>query len=620
MVGVWTFAFYPNMAPFQPWIQIIALPMAFLLWDHLFKSDAFEIQFDKTDAQVFLAILGTLVLFQLPWLNLSLSNDEPHHLERALFPLKALTQLLAQWAPLTEASARESLWLAMDPRVLPAADLWRLLGPICLAFFIGLIWILNRLRIISSIPTQWIATLLTFALVGWIGHSLQGWLDNHPPLRTLPMFVTTSVFGLNDFGVRVAGPLVLAFAGLLWSKIWFADRDFFKLLVPTLLICFIPSVFYSTVVAESSLFGFIGWTSILMAVTYSYRKSSPVGIKTALILLPIFVLMRHSTLFLSPLIALAMLDWTLRRGIHWTYWLRSLSSWLLMLPFLWTLFQLGNGTVQNSASALDQTLDILIDGHSFGSVIFNHFPLWILGFVFCFAFAAIKDKSARWVLLFFPVAYFLFHFPLMKTTWSIGRYHAEFFASFFALAILIGTDILKPSLKKLPVVLFLVVALFSSRQTLELAQLDTFVPGTDSQRLINTTNLPFGQAIQSFKKNEQGTQFVFVGGVPTEFESLLWLNGYNLIDSRNWYNVQSQVSQGINQGVPFRQILAFLKSQGIKTLVTQEGSRREKNSRSPGLNNFYQQMNQELAAGTTLKESYQFTSPGGSLKVYKLLD
>lgn len=614
-VLVWAYLIMPTLLPW-PWLSAFLIIFLIRFFsEYFFKDLYFDFEFNR---DWFFSFLGFVIVggaFSFQWLNLPLGSDEPHHAERALFPLKAVFDWVSRIVqPMPFESFRGNFWSLVDIRALSAVDLWPVLFLSYILVVVGLLkaWIyLNRNQ---SQTRKWIHDLVFLGAFAGLGWFLQGWPDNHPPLRTFFPFLSSGILGLNYFAFRFSGILACALfysffvQFLAKSYGWQASRVFAALIFLS------PLVMFNSLLLESSIYGFMGWALILIFLVRAVEEERASDLKLAALLLPVVVLFRQPAILLALPIAYVYLVYFVKRiSFPWTWGLVAAG---ICAPYLWSLHQMGNGAAAQ-AFGYSQIVSIVTQGKPIMSIYNSLGFVWLSFFVFILLVAIANFRRTYWFLLNWVVLFFAYHLIINDGAWGIARYQMEYLMGPFAALMYWMYRIYRPAIVPMAVVTFLLA--LNSHQYIQSIPLDTLPKDYQALRISNTTFLPEDQAIRYLKRQGADYNFAFIGGTLPTYESMLWFQGYNLWSSRQWLHQAYEFQMIIEQADSWEQIRDYIKSRGIKYFLVIENMERDLISRSSKV----KKLIYELKLGQTgplkisLERSFSHDF-GGLLDLYRI--
>lgn len=260
----------------------------------------------------------------------------------------------------------------------------------------------------------------------------------HPPLGLLPLWLTSSLLGVNSFSFRVSQFLCLIL--FMWlvqrvtsEKLGIKISWAFALAIGT-----IPVVWHTAVLVEQSVWTACMWTLLVLVLRIrseefsdsDYFKWFCVASLVALIRQPAFVA-------LVPILFLYLYDTVREKRFNVRRFLFVISPIAAIFPFVTYNILIGtpattppvSGPYAGFASSPALRLVTAIDSGVIVNSVTNSLGIWA-AFIIPASLAFIT-KPARWlaILLFFAAAIYVFY-SISPGLWGIGRYQAEYAAPF----------------------------------------------------------------------------------------------------------------------------------------------------------------------------------------------
>lgn len=376
-----------------------------------------------SDVLLFVSTLGFLFFISIGYLNHSLFSDElyystqAHRVGYGLFYLGAFQKWMVN---LPFKSLLE----------IPVAFIIQGLGLLTLIFFLVLTAYLKK--------TTWVKKAIIFAALLLIFRVLISRLGAplipHPPLNLVPIFVAGSLFGLNDFALKLSSFLPYIIYVCIVHRMLSRKFDALDSFLMTVAISTIPlTLFFSTVV-EQALWSSICFTIIMVDLITSEKPNYIRLISIASI----------ATLFRQPSFVLLLpiaIDYIYREKKSIDSLLRSNQLFLLLcptfifLPFL--IFSLIYGTPSTPSvvnegllSIFFRPIDALISGQVWISIL-NSVPIWWVIFIplAFFPFRHLGTWQCLSFLIFF-VALVLVFYTIHPRMWGEAKYQAEYAVPF----------------------------------------------------------------------------------------------------------------------------------------------------------------------------------------------
>lgn len=277
----------------------------------------------------------------------------------------------------------------------------------------------------------------------------------HPPLHLLPLFLTGSLFGLNDLSFKLSYFLTYAiFLTVLYKmllRVFFSSVSY----ITVLAIGTIPLLSYLSTVVEHSFWAFICFTLVLVEIITSPKLNYP----RLICFVSIAVLMRQPIfLVLLPIFLLLAIEIYQSGALgRWakTSWVIFLPL-LLFLPFLVASLLYGTPSTDalGQGSMLERVKLAAESGVILDSVL-RSIPLWWLIFLpFAFIPLLASSVSRNVGLLLFCTMAIMVYYSINPSLWGYAKYQAEYAAP----VVIAGLLLLMARIKKLKQTKFIVIA------------------------------------------------------------------------------------------------------------------------------------------------------------------
>ncbi len=604
----------PNLMP-VPWFSGFLLVFALRVFSQRYFSEVFfDVKIDQKFLLTFLGFTGVLMLGHNLNLFLEMGSDEPHHVERSAFLLKSFLNNIEIFFPHQSfESFLDSHWNLADPRVMSALDLWPLLFWMFIAILSGIIWTWHRVyRWKTDLLSRLVVDAGVLLALAGLGKLVAGWPDNHPPLRVLLPFISSGLFGMNNFSYRLSGLVALAlFLVWIYGRV---ARHYPP--VSAFFICLMfatcPTVFFNSILMEPAIYAFIGWAVVLIYLIESYENSDPAVFRKAVLLIPILILFRHTCVFL---LFPAGLVYFLRFWRHFKFpWPWAVSFILLAFPYAWALKQIGN-SAGATEFGIEKILFVFTNGKPLMSLLDSMGYLWSLLSLLLFLLAWRHVRRLPWLAVSWLSLFLIYHLVTVDTAWGIGRYQVEFLAAPLAATGFWLLKTYKP-------VAWTMVALsgvlaFATVNHLQTIPKNGFVYDYQALRTTNTSFLPTDAAINYIHRQKGGYGFLLIGGMVPTFESLLWFQGYDLYSSRMWLNQIYEYQQLQNQNPSWEVLEQYFKAREIKYLVLHNGLQRDLIGQTEPVKRIMTEIRSGSTGNLKLKFDRSYESRfGGILDIY----
>ncbi|MDX2470889.1 MAG: hypothetical protein QNL04_09985 [SAR324 cluster bacterium] len=374
---------------------------------------------------VFLGVLGLLVFVTAPFLTHSLVSDHYYHANQALsVPMNLASNycdanpdqcLTLPFSDIIQKFSRIGLFLF----VLFCGIFLKALHGRSTFIFVGL----GLLFVISSQVTTPLAN----------GGNLTSF-DIHPPLRLLPLWVSSAILGIKVTSFRIVG--LVALAGLGGYIYHFLSSRISQLtsLLAALALATLPLLVHSSVIVEPSIWTAVAWVGFLLFLFYEEPTAEKVTLWFGI--LSIATLMRATALIGLVTLSVYWLVVFLQRN-NWKRlfsldFLRPLVSVFVALPFAARSIVAGgpaSGTKENGL--LSHLLDSLAHFEAFFHVLNAIGPVWLLFLPLAFAPLFFKEKKlGAYFATFHLLIAFVAFYSIRKVLWGLPRYQAELWLPF----------------------------------------------------------------------------------------------------------------------------------------------------------------------------------------------
>lgn len=318
-------------------------------------------------------------------------------------------------------------------------------------------------------PKIRIIVFVILLILGRIVFAIKGGNGSpHPPLHLLPLFLTGSLFGLNDLSFKFSYFLTYAiFLTVLYRmllRVFSSNVSY----ITVLAIGTIPLLSYLSTVVEHSFWALICFTLVLVEIITSPKLNYPrlicfVSIAalmrqpTFLVLLPIFLLLAIE-IYQSG----AMGRWA---KTSWVFFMPL----LLFLPFL--LASLLYGTPSTDALGQGSMLERVKLAAESGVILHSasrSLPLWWLIFLpFAFIPLLASTVSRNVGLLLFSITLIIVYYSINPGLWGYAKYQAEYAAP----VVIAGLLLLMIRIKQTKRAKFILIACTAGLLTLNVMEL-----------------------------------------------------------------------------------------------------------------------------------------------------
>lgn len=547
----------------------------------LYRNTGFSCTLTRSETGVFASMLALTVLSHLPGLGYSPGGDELYHAERAVFPLVQIERALHPgYAETSMEWLRGSLWRIFDLRHIAVLDLWRAISFLALVLILALLQIYRRHeRRYPLLMNSGLLVILIAIIISGSTCALDA--DNHPPLRLLPLTLSAGLFGLNSFAFRFPSVLAATVASFLFYRTMRRDhpqQPAWWSYVVSLLVSYIPVVFYVAEAVEPSVFGYLTYVIVLLSILTSIRRHDSEYLIQAGVFAALGVLLRQPTLVLWLPITIATIFSGRLRDIP--FLAKVFSPGLICIPYLLTARAIGHVAMPEGQSLVGHLMTAAENGSMLMTTLNSTTVPWAFFGIACGIFALIRAPRKEMLLFLLVVPAFVLFFSIWAYLWGLGRYQAEYVAPFLALAIVLAASYSGSRTRR--VVTFLFPALVAT--TIELNSnfsLDTNYAEWPRMRVTSTANFPYRDALGQLKRRESEGRFVILGGSPWYNAMPLWISGFSYRESAIWSEKQGAFREFLKTNADTRAMREFFMKNEIHYLVVQSGTRRESQHRSP---------------------------------------
>lgn len=572
-----------------------------------------------------------LLLSHSRGLSLSLGGDELYHAEMATFHLKAVRSIAEGWPALSRAEYYSSIWKLFDLRHVMVTDVASLFAAIF--WVIALIWIAVYVRLRDSFLGRSILVWTTYGTLAVIG-IVCGFSEGlaHPPLRLLPWFVGTLLFGLNEFAFRIPALLTclciafLAYRALhreLKGPLAWGLSVLFGLLV-----AFVPVVFYVGEAVEASVYGWAAWMAVLFfclramdpceetperwlvfagaAVSFGAVTRQPVIMAWLCVLVSAgYVVIQRKTR-LSLLLVLRIFAWA-----------------LLLLPYFLTASKLGHPAAVDpkSPALFERLIDAVHSGVLFLTTLNSTTLPWVLVALAALPLAVAAGRLRLILLLVASLPTWVLYFSIKDYLWGVGRYQAEYVAPFLSLIFFFAFSSQRSAVARLLACGLVVLLSMSSWMVNARVTDDINYRDWPRLRISTTAYLPYREALSYLHREQVGGQFIIIGGQPWYGDMALWLSGHSYSETRLWRQHQDGIRGKVSNpaSIEAEGLYAILKESGLRWVVIQGGTKREYQHRDAWTTRVTELIESTWKFSPAVRDRRSFSDAfGGTLDLYRL--
>ena len=318
-------------------------------------------------------------------------------------------------------------------------------------------------------PKTRIIIFVILLMLGRIAFAIKGGNGSpHPPLHLLPLFLTGSLFGLNDLSFKLSYFLAyVIFLTLLYRmllRVFSTSVSY----ITVLAIGTIPLLSYLNTIVEHSFWALICFTLVLVEIITSPKLNYP----RLICFVSIAVLMRQPTfLVLLPIFLLLAIEIYQSGTIK--KWAKT--SWVIFLPLLlfgpFLILSLLYGTPSTDALGQGSMLDRVKMAAQNGVILYSvsrSIPLWWLIFLpFAFIPLSASTVSRNIGLLLFGIMAIMVYYSINPSLWGYAKYQAEYAAPF----VIAGLLLLMVRIKQFKQAKFILIACTVGLLTLNVMEL-----------------------------------------------------------------------------------------------------------------------------------------------------
>lgn len=400
--------------PISAVLVLILILFSYLSWK---KRAEFEdsIVLQPFEVFSFLITLCLLLFISFNYLNLSLFSDEifysfeAHRVGYGLFTREVMFPWVGD---------------------LPVALLIQGFGLLTLVMFTSLVFHLRKVSWLTKALVFSVLLITYRVLISRFGGSM----SPHPPMNLLPIFVSGSIFGISDFGLKLSSfiPYVLYVVAL--QKMLSRKFDSTISLLMALTIATIPLTLFLSTVVEQALWSSICFSIIMLDLVTSDRPNYLRLVSIASI----------ATLFRQPsfvvfLPILMSYIWRERGQIESKQFcsrfiLLTIPS-IFFLPFLFASLIYGTPSTSSLVNEdlgflIFRPIQALISGQIHVSIL-NSVPVWWAIFIPIAFLPFFRHQPFQRLLFFiFFIALILIFYSINPILWGEAKYQVEYAVPF----------------------------------------------------------------------------------------------------------------------------------------------------------------------------------------------
>ncbi len=421
-VTFWVYGYYGAISsPQYPLISLIFTILSlliliyFIILDRKVSYFHDKLSLSNTDILVFSIYLLALLLLSFDYLTNDITLDQLYHAQSSQIHAIALINFLSA----------KFLWL----NDITFLTLIRLVDLLLILFFLG-IYLLLRKGTVTSV----IILSLVFIISRFIVYNTFKGTEPHPQFRLFPLWLTSSLFGVNSIGFRIASLIGLAL--LMWTifRISYKHNSCHNSFLLGMTCGTIPVLLHAGTIVEPSIWAGLIFVPLLLTICQDDR-SKEIPWARWFSIATIFFLMRQTVVAaIVFLLLLFFYEFKDKEPLAFRRKCITLSPIIVMtFIFIKSLYWGTPGsTIPNDtqASALQRVLESVVSGVSL-DILLNMFHLSLIGFL-VFAFIPVGRGSVSGAILriiFFSMLYGMFY-AAAPQAWGTGRYQAEYIVPF----------------------------------------------------------------------------------------------------------------------------------------------------------------------------------------------
>ncbi len=373
--------------------------------------------------------------------------------------------------------------------------------------------------------------------------------DPHPLLRTLPLFLTSSIFGVSDFGFRMAAYLsAYLFLFILYIKLKKNSNAIFSL-ISCLLIATLPIFWHVSYLVEPSVWAML-FNSFIFLIIFTIKNYNFKILFSILLISIIFLMMRLSSILgiisISVIIIIQIINKKWNKKEY--YSIIFIYSFISLLLFI-SIYR-GSPAVETLSTANK----LLYVSHNnimgiAGVYIIGIAPLLLIGYTFITndVLGLIRFIS---VIIFISIAYLIFYGPIAQISWGTSRYQAEIFVPLIVAGICAYSNYAMNSKVKVktypiyPLILIILLNIYSlynfNKRSLILFP---NVP-TPNESIKSEVEYPLNKAFEYIRINNLANQTYYIGIYYTGFFSIL--RNFNLEEYLLFSKLNNLYRNGFN--------------------------------------------------------------------------
>lgn len=256
--------------------------------------------------------------------------------------------------------------------------------------------------------------------------------DIHPPLRLLPLWISSAILGYENYVFRICGLVAIPILGVQITSYFKNEIGWLSSILLGFSIISIPLLQHVGYIVEPSIWTSLAWTGMLVFLQFGKKDRNQ--FQFWFIVISLASLMRASAFMgLIPLILFYIWE---EYKIHKFKILIDLKFYkaflpiLVMIPFLIKTLKMGTSATDGSMKGMQAILKSLESGLSIKLAYYAIMLPWLIFFPLGFyqKSKSVLIKSFFYVI-FFVLSYSMFY-SINEGLWGLSRYQSEFVLPF----------------------------------------------------------------------------------------------------------------------------------------------------------------------------------------------
>lgn len=530
-VFFWTYGYYGALTKFDSLIENLIVTFLLSLIFIFFLNFSFHGKgylnetfiFSKSDVKYFFFFFFILFTISFSSLFNFINGDHFYHSQFSIYHSIHILKIINQ--------------KTQSVNLIKAKYILHFINVIIL---VSLIWFINFISKINIKNLKIVILVCLFLIFRILIIYFGGSADTHPAFRLFPLWLSSTLFGINSFAFRFPQFFTLIILVFLTFKTTLKYLNEKMAFLFAIAIGTIPILIHTSILVEQSIWATIIITYILYNLFNKINyQSYEINYMRLASIIAIGVLIRQSIAACVIFLIIFLIIEFSRNKINILNLFKISSIFLLCLPFLFSNFLIKNPALSSIKNELVESgiLYSITSGISFFSIL-NNFLYLIFFLPFSFL---IYKRNNIYVYLYLLLAILLYSefYSIRFVLWGVGRYQSEFVLPFIIIAILIVSFKFKFLSKHLYIILiFLNILVFYNYNKFNKH------PDILKYTYFNDIKKPFGhfiqsegiypysKALKSIKENGYSKSFYIYG---TTYGNMpLVLSGYNVKEVFNY--------------------------------------------------------------------------------------